>query len=479
MSLLALYRRAKRTLNRGSFGVVAFVIVLVLAIAGCSSSDKEPDQEEAVLEVEKDNSLVTTGDSRTNPVEPTTVPQTNNEDLEGGFSIDSQTADNPSSNPQSLDNPTAGSDQAVDTPEPFPTLPIGEENNHLEEALALIPEDAFRLSFTHWNRLKRHNRVAQLTSEFSMEERRRFIVQVLKNNQASAIMDKEFITVQAELWGWDSTDLVWEAEAQFEEMLGYLNILKVRPNLELDNLVALLLGRDFTPVEYEGITIYSLPLTEKTDWYNISPLSVHNIAIFPNESLLIMSPIIELVQQAIDTMRDQVDSLGDNPLVRRAAFQLIGMAGVEMHVGEESCQSFSAGMSESSRIINAASDQLSNWPVAPYQLMALGHAFSNEAQVDLVVFHYEDFRQAEFDFEFRENLLRLGTSPKRNVPYSAQFILQDGELDDALMTFSLVPSPSLSDRSGWPQTVIGWVQDHDALFAACVVEDFLGLDEME
>ena len=133
------------------------------------------------------------------------------------------------------------------------------------------------------------------------------------------------------------------------------------------------------------------------------------------------------------------------------------MASVEMYKGEETCQFFSAGMSDKSRIINAATEQLSEWPVAPYQLMALGHAFSNEAQVDLVLFHYDDFRLAEADFEFRENLLRMGTSPVRNVPYSAQFILQDGQLDDALMTFSLVPSPSLSDRQGWPQTIIGWV----------------------
>ena len=467
MSLLARKRRAKKTVFRECLGSAAFIIVLVMAISGCSSSADELEQEEVIAGLEADSSLFSTGDSGANP-------QANIEDSEGGFSIDS-----PSSGAPSLDNLAAGSDQAADPPVEFPTLSIEEENEHLEEALVLIPEDAFRFSFTHWNRLKRHNRVPQMTSEYPMDERRRFIVQVLKKNQASAIMDKEFFTVQTELWGWDSTDLVWEAEAQFEEMLGYLNILKVRPNLDLDKLVAQLLERDFTPVEYEGVTIYSLPLAVKTDWYNISPLSVHNIAIFPDDSLLIMSPIIESVQLVIDTMREQVDSLGDDPLVKRAAFQLIGMAGVEMHMGEESCQSFSAGMSESSRIINAASNQLIDWPVAPYQLMALGHAFSNEAQVDLVVFHYEDFRQAEFDFEFRENLLRFGNSPKRNVPYSAQFILQDGKLDDALMTFSLVPSPALSDRAGWPQTVIGWVQDQDALFAACVVEDFLGLDEME
>jgi hypothetical protein len=114
-------------------------------------------------------------------------------------------------------------------------------------------------------------------------------------------------------------------------MLAYLNILKVRPNLDLDKLVDQLLERDFTPIEYEGITIYSLALCVKTDWYNVSPLSVHNIAIFPDDSLLIMSPIIESVQQVIDVMRDQVDSLNDDPLVKQAAFRLIDMSGVERH----------------------------------------------------------------------------------------------------------------------------------------------------
>jgi hypothetical protein len=342
----------------------------------------------------------------------------------------------------------------------------------------MVPDDSNIFRFTHWNRLKRHNRVPEMTSEYEMLDRKRFMVQVLTKNQVAAVMDKDFFEVQANLWGWDSSDLVWEAEALFANMIDYLNILRVRPNFDMEKFVTLLLDRDFKTVTYEGVTIYSMPLTEEVDWYNISPLSIHNIAIFPDEDLLIMSPVIESVQKVVDTMRDQIPAIWDDPLVKRAAFQLVGMAAVEMQRGLESCEYYSAGNSDKGRLINAATEQLDNWPVLPYQLMALGHAFSNEAQVDLVLFHYDDFRQAELDFEFRENLIRMGTSPKRNVPYSAQFILQDSELDDALMTFSLVPSPALSDRSGWPQTVIGWVQDQDALFAACTIEEFLGMDEM-
>jgi hypothetical protein len=161
-------------------------------------SSDDPEQEEVIVGG-GDNFLVTTGDSGTNPVEPTNVPQANNQDTEGGFSIDSQPADNPSSDPPSLDNPTEGSDQEANPPAQFPSLPIEEENDHMEEALLLIPEDAYRFSFTYWNRLKRHNRVGQMTSKTSKDERRRLIAQVLKKNQAAAIVDKEFIMVQADL----------------------------------------------------------------------------------------------------------------------------------------------------------------------------------------------------------------------------------------------------------------------------------------
>ncbi|GMQ77946.1 MAG: hypothetical protein BMS9Abin02_0438 [Anaerolineae bacterium] len=455
-------------------------------IVACSSSSADSGGSQIEVESANDNSLLVADTSASNPddsggQEDFSENMSLSDDESsaefdnsagsgdpGGFSTDSSSENVPEEETTSTGN----------APEPFPTMPISEENTHLETALALVPDDANIFRFTHWSRLKRHNRVPEMTSEYEMLDRKRFLVQVLTKNQAAAVMDKEFFDVQAKLWGWDSTDLVWEAEAQFVGMMDYLNILRVRPNLDLEELVNLLLESEFRTVIYEGVTIYSMPLTEEVEWYNISPLSIHNIAIFPDEDLLIMSPVIESVQRVIDTMRDQSPAIGDDPLVKRAAFQLVGMAAVEMQRGLASCEYYSAGNSDKGRLINAATEQLNNWPVSPYQLMALGHAFSNEAQVDLVLFHYDDFRQAELDFEFRENLIRMGTSPKRNVPYSAQFILQDSKLDDALMTFSLIPSPTLTDRSGWPQTVIGWVQDQDALFAACNIEEFLGLDEM-
>ncbi len=440
--------------------------ILIISITGaCSSSTADEGNLAAAVESVEDNPE---SDSEITANASIGAVNSIGDAVNGGFSID----------PSSESNPQEENEPAESALATFPSMSIQEENTHLETALSMVPADALQFRFSHWNRLKRHNRVPEMTSDFEMLDRKRFMVQVLTKNQAAAVMDKDFFEVQANLWGWDSSDLVWEAEAQFASLIDYLNILRLRPNFDLEALADLLLEREFTPVAYEGITIYSMALTEEVDWYNISPLSIHYIAIFPDEDILIMSPVIESVQKTIDTMRGQQPAIWDDPLVKRAAFQLVGMAAVELQRGIESCEYYSAGNSDKGRLINAATEQLDNWPVYPYQLMALGHAFSNDLQVDLVIFHYDDFRQAELDFEFRENLLRLGTSPERNVPYSAQFILQDAELDDALMTFSLVPSPTLGDRSGWPQTLIGWVQDQDALFAACVIEDFLGLDEM-
>ncbi len=465
------------------FALGALIAGLIVACGsssangGGSHNEAESPDNSSILVA--DTSVINPGDSGEQKDFSENIPLSNTESSAesdnsagdgdpSGFSTDSP--------PENV--PEEGAAPTGIGPEPFPPMTIADENTHLETALGLVPDDAIIFRFTHWNRLKRHNRVPEMTSGTEMLDRQRCLVKVLTKNPAAAVMDKEFFDVQAKLWGWDSTDLVWEAEAQFVGMMDYLNIIRVRPNLDLEIFVNLLLENEFRTVIYEGVTIYYMPLTEEVDWYNISPLSIHNIAIFPDDGLLIMSPVIESVQRVIDTMRDQSLAIGDDPLVKRAAFQLVGMAAVEMQRGLDTCEYYSAGNSDKGRLINAATEQLGNWPVSPYQLMAVGHAFSNEAQVDLVLFHYDDFRQAELDFESRENLIRMGTSPQRNVPYSAQFILQDSELDDALMTFSLVPSPTLTDRSGWPQTVIGWVQDQDALFAACNVEEFLGLDEM-
>jgi hypothetical protein len=369
------------------------------------------------------------------------------------------------------------------TPEPFPTLAGEDESRFLETALSMFPSDVPHFAFTHWYRIKRHYLVPELTSEFDPVARDRFTKRVLMDDQYGAMMNhgkNHSYFQQLEFWGWDHHDLVWEASGDYGKLTSFIRIQRFRSNFDFDRLADLLQDRDFITSTYRNVEIFSVPFTKKSDWHNASPLEIHSMALFPDEDLLVLSPYPEGVQKVIDAREGVTSLLGDDPLIKRSLFKLLGAFAVELFQGLETCERFGAGQFDKGRNINAAVSQLNEWPAQPYELMAAGHFIAEGEQKDVVLFHYDDYRQAEADFEKRENLFRFGSSPmKPGVAYASQFILEQIELEDALMTFQLIPSLALSDRYGWPQTIIGWIQEQDALFAACEVQDFLGMDELQ
>jgi hypothetical protein len=286
------------------------------------------------------------------------------------------------------------------------------------------------------------------------------------------------------LWGWDFTDLNWEAFGNFGQITTEIYVLQFRSNFDFDKLTNRLLDVGFSESVYQEINIYSVPFAMKTDWQKQSPLAIRTIAVLPEEDLLILSPTIENVYRSIDARNGRESAIGDNPLVKRAAFELFGMFAIRIDLGSETCEKFSEGMDEDisgeGRIKTVIGSQLEEWPVQAYELLAAGHVFVEDAQQDIVIMHYDDYRNAEADFENREKIFRYGISPlKTGTPYAGQFILQNSELDDAFMSFYLIPSPTLGDRTGWPQTIIGWVKKQDALFAACQVEEVAAPDNWE
>ena len=261
-------------------------------------------------------------------------------------------------------------------------------------------------------------------------------------------------------------------------------MLQFRSDFDFNELTKRLLNKEFTESVYQDINIYSVPFVRKTDWQNESPLAIRTIAIIPEEDLLILSPTIENIYRSIDARNGRESAFGDNALVKRAVFELIGMFAVRIDLGSETCEKFSEGLDEDvsgdGRLKNEIGSQLEEWPVQAYELLAAGHVFFEDAQEDIVIMHYDDYRTAEADFENRENLFNYGNSPfKTGTPYAGQFILQNSDLDDAFMSFYLIPSPTLGERPGWPQTIIGWVKKQDALFAACLVEEVAAPDNWE
>jgi hypothetical protein len=320
-----------------------------------------------------------------------------------------------------------------------------------------------------------------------MAERELLLKNVLYGNQAGMILDETYLGFQADLWGWDFSDLKWEAFGNFGRIDTEIYVLQLRSNFDFEELTKGLPDKGFADSVYQGIDIYSVPITTKTDWQMESPSAIRTIAVLPEEGLLILSQDIESVWRSIDAREGNESSLGGNPLVKRAAFKLLGMFAARIELGSETCKKFGGGQDEvikgEGRITKVVRAQLEDWPVQPYELLAAGHIFVEDSQQDIFIIHYDDYRTAEADFENRENLFRYGISPyKSGVPYAGQFMLQSSELDDALMSFILMPSPTLGERPGWPQTIMGWLRpnpDPDALFAACLTEEDSGPNEWE
>ena len=165
--------------------LLGLCILIISLTAACSTSAADEGNRGAVEPVE-DNPE---SDSDNSANASIGTSNSVGDAVDGGFSIDPSSSSN-------LQEENESAESALAT---FPSMPIQEENTHLETALAMAPADALQFRFSHWNRLKRHNRVPEMTSDFEMLDRKRFMVKVLTNNQAAAVMDKDFFEDAREL----------------------------------------------------------------------------------------------------------------------------------------------------------------------------------------------------------------------------------------------------------------------------------------
>jgi hypothetical protein len=337
-------------------------------------------------------------------------------------------------------------------------------DNYVLEALSHIPADARRFAFTHWARLHRYNDFNGNSRHAERETRVRFMLQVMKGTQAAAQMDSTYFLFQAQNWGWDSTDLVWEAQADWQSLTESVFLLQFRPDFDFRPFIERLHERGFAAAQHRGVTVYSVPLTQDPDWHYYSHLAHHAVALFPEAKLMVMAPRPEVVQRILDTGQDEGAALLALPPVAGAAAELTGLAAVEMQLGQKTCLSYGA---RARLRTEEATSETEPVTLTPYELLVAGHRFQNGRQQDTLLFSYADAEQATAEFATRRHILQTGISRRRDATYGRQFALQSAAVDGTTMQFRLSPTAALRRSSGWPQTLLGWIQDNDALFAGC------------
>ncbi len=79
------------------------------------------------------------------------------------------------------------------------------------EALSLLPPDIDAFEFTHWAALKAAHGGADVTSASPLVERQRLMLDIALQEATTSPLGLDRLGTWSERWGWDTTDLEWQA----------------------------------------------------------------------------------------------------------------------------------------------------------------------------------------------------------------------------------------------------------------------------
>ena len=94
------------------------------------------------------------------------------------------------------------------TPHPSPAQSAA---SPLLDALALVPLGVSTFEFTDWRALKVLHGGADITSASPLDERQRLMLDIARSETTTFRLGLDRLATWPELWGWDTTDLAWQA----------------------------------------------------------------------------------------------------------------------------------------------------------------------------------------------------------------------------------------------------------------------------
>jgi hypothetical protein len=357
----------------------------------------------------------------------------------------------------------------------------------IEDALAYVPAGYVpALHFTNWTRIKAYEGVESLTSWSPWSERQK-LFRAANSYHPIAFYAPLNVQPHAPTWGWDFSDLEWEALITLDEYplpaaakpsLSTAHVLKLRNDMDLAPIVDHFIGYGFAHQIYNGIDIYSRQPDRAAPWAQVAELAVLNTAILADQKVLILSEHLPVVQTIVDTAAGKELSL---PLFTSREF----FADARF----DPATAFVAGSTMCKRLNplnrNGAGDPLRNLTADQRteveQLLgdqSTLHAYSNFAigfrlpsplddtiaQTDWLVLGYELSSDAQADYQQRDRMIRNGFGLTGD-PYSMDVTLDSSVWNETSLGFEL-RSAAHSPATG-ASNLSDLLMSNDMLFAAC------------
>jgi hypothetical protein len=342
-------------------------------------------------------------------------------------------------------------------------------NANLAAALAHSPAPTEYFAYSDWTVIKEVAGITDLNSTDSMEERLAFILPLAVDEQAlAAAFGNNYFYTHAETWGWDSTDLLWEANLTSNGPPIF--ILRFRDDFDFAPVFARLDERGYNTSELGGVTLYSHAMDMSADWLGTSEFAILNIAFLENEKLFILSSSLDTVTSVLDAI-DQGETLANLPAVRSVAAEL-GDAGAVI-LSPLGCQLLDVTqvVRGSTEILEALIGEMERSGISGlYTVFGLGYRVEvrdgESLPLGVFVHHYPIAAQAAAEFELRRLVAETAKSLATNAPYGELFEVVDAKVVDAGTSgANLVLSLHALDRP--PQLFINMFNQRDLLFSMC------------
>lgn len=168
----------------------------------------------------------------------------------------------------------------------------------LSQTLAFTPPDTTLVTFTDWDRLKAAHGMEILDSTLPEDLRFKGMVELTENDGLFSGYGLRSFEGHADAWGWDSSDLAWDAQILTSGAPVYL--LRFRDDLDLEPFISLLDEREFESRSYGDALIRSHDLDLRSDWVRTTELAIQNVALLPDGHSVVLSGSSDVLEASLD-----------------------------------------------------------------------------------------------------------------------------------------------------------------------------------
>jgi hypothetical protein len=349
------------------------------------------------------------------------------------------------------------------------TPPAPSATSPLLDALALAPPEIISFEFTDWTALKALHDGSDITSASPLEERQRLVLDMVHSEASKFDFGLVRLATWPELWGWDNTDLAWEATwvPWFDSSA---KVLRFREGWDPQPFMARLEGYGYSRSE----KLYGTVFGDAPDFLPDPGTEVildederlarwgESVAISPDGRTVVIGEGDAAHELLSSAARSDPEAVAASPF---GSVALALVRPVTAHIVDGNVACSDMGLENTDSPDDMTTLAASVGPLQPYQAFGIGYerAGPGAPAVGRYAFAYEQAEQATADLPGRRTLIDEGSSIRHGgKPYrDVAFTLVGAQADEQDLVLDVTP---LYDA---PQVLFDLAVGRSLSFASC------------